>query len=280
MKLAVNYSPQAAELLQSGLIDIDLFKCPDWAGLLAEAGRVAPVYVHFPLTTGELRDADLDRVETLLNATDTPYVNVHLKATNQTFPNMALNTRDPHDIQQVTDWLITEVRRLTAHFGSERVIAENLIYRGHTLDTLRPAALPEVVSAVVRETGCGLLLDLSHARIAAHYLAVEEPGVALWDYLAAFPLHRLKELHLTGILFFEERVRDHFGFTPSDWKIVRRAFQHIRAGRWATPETVAFEYGGIGEIFEWRSETGVLQRDLNELRGLLDSSRPVAGRSA
>ncbi|CAN5892055.1 hypothetical protein BH24DEI2_BH24DEI2_11380 [soil metagenome] len=162
MNLAVNYSPQAADLLRGGHIHVDLFKCPDWDDLLAEAQAVAPVYVHFPLVTGELQDADLARVETLLTKTDTPYVNVHLKATNLHFPNMKLNTRAPHDVQQVTDWLITEVGRLTTHFGEKRVIAENLIYRGYTLDTLRPAVLPEVVSAVVRETGCGMLLDLSH----------------------------------------------------------------------------------------------------------------------
>ncbi len=271
MKLAVNYSPQAAELLRAGAVNVDLFKCPDWDGLIEEAGSVAPVYVHFPLVTGELQDADLARVETLLDKTDTPHVNVHLKATPKNFPDMKLDTRAPHDVQQVTDWLIKEVARLTGHFG-KRVIAENLIYRGHTLNTLRPAALPEVVSAVVAETGCGMLLDLSHARIAAHYLAVESSGVALWDYLEALPLHRLAELHLTGILFFEERVRDHFGFTGSDWKVMARAFEHIRTGRWATPETVAFEYGGVGAPFEWRSEKAVLKKDLTGLRKLLDSA--------
>lgn len=276
MKLAVNYSPQAAELLRDELIDIDLFKCPDWNGLLAKARSVAPVYVHFPLVTGELKDADLARVETLLDATDTSYVNVHLNATSENFPGMAVNTRDPRDLQKVTDWLVNEVAYLTAYFGAERVIAENLIYRGYTLNILRPTVLPEVVSTVVRETGCGLLLDLSHARIAAHYLAVEDPNVELWDYLESLPLHHLKELHLTGILFFEERVRDHFGFTPSDWKAMRRAFEHIHSGSWATPETVAFEYGGIGEAFEWRSEKAVLHRDLTELRSMLRSSQPVA----
>ena len=185
VKLAVNYSPQAAELLRDGFINIDLFKCPDWDDLIADARADAPVYVHFPLTTGELQDADLARVEHLLTETDTPYINVHLKATNKDFPNMALNSRDSHDIQQITDWFISEVGRLTTHFGAERIIAENLIYRGHTLNTLRPAVLPEVISAVIIETGCGLLLDLSHARIAAHYLAVEEPGMELWDYLSS-----------------------------------------------------------------------------------------------
>ena len=199
-------------------------------------------------------------------------MNVHLKATPKDFPDMKLDTRAPHDVQQVAEWLIKEVARLTGHFG-KRVIAENLIYRGHTLghpaprraarsgerrrrrDRLRPAPRP-----VARP----------HRRRTTWQSKV--PALSCGDYLEALPLHRLTELHLTGILFFEERVRDHFGFTGSDWKVITRAFEHIRTGRWATPETVAFEYGGIGEVFEWRSEKAVLEKDLTGLRKLVDSA--------
>jgi hypothetical protein len=30
MEFALNYSPQAAQLLQEGRIEIDRYKCPDW----------------------------------------------------------------------------------------------------------------------------------------------------------------------------------------------------------------------------------------------------------
>jgi hypothetical protein len=37
MNLAINYSHAAARLIQSGQIDIDYFKTPDWDWLVNEA---------------------------------------------------------------------------------------------------------------------------------------------------------------------------------------------------------------------------------------------------
>ena len=53
MNFAINYSPQAGELLKQGKIEINLFKCPDWPELIQEASALAPVYVHFPLIAGQ-----------------------------------------------------------------------------------------------------------------------------------------------------------------------------------------------------------------------------------
>lgn len=55
MKLAVNYSTQAAVLLRQSRIQIDYFKCPDWPDLIQEAKKHAPVAVHFNLTAGHGR---------------------------------------------------------------------------------------------------------------------------------------------------------------------------------------------------------------------------------
>ena len=268
MKLAVNYSPQAAELLQEAKIAFDLFKCPDWDGMIAEAQALKPLYVHFPLITGKLGEVDLERVERLLEQTQTPFVNVHLVATPKDL-DLPITTQEAAHVEQITDWLISEVSTLVKRFGAERVIAENVIYRGFGLDMLRPTVLPNVIRNVVETTGCGLLLDLSHARIAAHYLSVDAPGVELWDYLNGLPLARLKELHVTGVHFHSERLRDHLGFNPPDWQVAEKAFKFIHEGRWATPHTVALEYGGSGEGFAWRSEKAVLARDVPRLHALV-----------
>ena len=274
MKLAVNYSPQTADLLQTGEIALDLLKCPDWDDLIAEARVLKPLYVHFPLGTGKLDEVDLGRVERLLEQTQTPFVNVHLVATPGDL-DLPVTTQAPAHVEQVTDWLIREVTRLTERFGAERVIAENVIYRGFGLDVLRPVVVPGVIRTVVEVTGCGLLLDLSHARIAAHYLSVDEPGVELWDYLETLPLARLKELHVTGVHFHSERLRDHLGFSRWDWQVIEKAFEAISEGHWATPQVVAFEYGGIGPGFAWRSEQAVLARDVPRLYALVKDADPV-----
>ncbi len=260
MNFAINYSPQAADLLRRGNIDIDLFKCPNWSELIAEASALAPVYVHFPLVAGHpsLRETDWGEVERVLNVTNTPFVNVHLEVTAEVYPEMAVNTGDPQDVERITERLIGDVRYVAQHVGAERVIAENVIYRGHQWDVLRPCVQPSVISTVLEETGCGLLLDLSHARISAHYLEVEEAGVTTESYLAALPVQRLRELHLTGIQFHQGELSDHLPLTEFDWTLTEGAFDHIRAGAWGEPHTVAFEYGGVGPTFAWRSRAEVI----------------------
>ena len=52
---------------------------------------------------------------------------------------------------------------------------------------------PELVTEVLAQTGCGLLLDLAHARVTASVL-----GVDVHAYLEALPLERVVELHLSG----------------------------------------------------------------------------------
>ena len=171
-------------------------------------------------------------MERLLKETKTPFVNVHLEITTDVYPEMAVNTRDPHDTEKLTERLIEDVRYVAEHVGAERVIAENIIYRGHKSNMLRPCVQPEVIRTVLEETGCGLLLDLSHARISAHYLEVEEAGVDIWTYLAALPMERLKELHLTGIHFHRGKLSDHLPLSEFDWELTERAFRHIREGSW------------------------------------------------
>jgi hypothetical protein len=41
------------------------------------------------------------------------------------------------------------------------------------------------------------------------------------------------------------------------------------AGAWPAPSIVAFEYGGVGPVFEWRSDVDVLAEQLPRLRDVL-----------
>jgi hypothetical protein len=59
---------------------------------------------------------------------------------------------------------------------------------------LRPTYLPETICRVVEETDCGLLLDLSHARLAAWALNMDPQ-----DYVNQLPVQRICEIHVTGI---------------------------------------------------------------------------------
>src|SRR3954447_26332560 len=79
MKLAINYSPQTADLLASKRVEFDLYKTTEWPDMIAAAEVQRPAYVHFPLMAGRhnINDVGPARIKELLATTATPYVNTH-----------------------------------------------------------------------------------------------------------------------------------------------------------------------------------------------------------
>lgn len=264
MKFAINYSPQAAELVQAGAIEIDLFKCPDWPEVVSVAQPVKPVYIHFPIKIGQgvLADVDFAAIETWLNTTDTVHINSHLVATQDYVGAEAT-------VDDVIDSIVREVETLTRHFGADRVTVENIPYRPssqhhpHTVD-------PHLIQAVVKATGCGFLFDVSHA-----VLTCENTAHDFESYVAALPLHRLRELHITGIETVDDRRTDHMPLHAEDWQRIEWVVGQIRAGYWPEPHVMAFEYGGITDKFDWRSDSHVIAQQVPRLYELAHSTLPV-----
>lgn len=273
MKFALNYSPQAAQLYKSSRIQVDLFKCPAWPDLIAEAMDIGPVYVHFPLRVGDGAGnainvetgapAEWGWIEHILKQTDTRYVNLHLHPPRSpgVLPDNGYGTAAT---TETTQRLICDVEAIVKQFGADRVIVEN----GYNMDTciLRPAYFAEVISAVVQTTGCGLLFDLSHARMAAERL--HDP---VEQYIAKLPLHATRELHITGIQYAGDnwtkrmqqegvdsdiiencygRRMDHLPLIDEDWEMMDWAITAIQAGDWRTPDIVALECGGVGPFWQ------------------------------
>jgi len=274
MKLAINYSPQAEALAAQGAIDFDLFKCPPaWdpvvpqhaPDLLARARATRPIYLHFPLHAGDnsLRTTDWGQIEEALAQTETPFVNVHLQADAKDFPHVAAVTTAPEDRNRIADALIRDVLLVTSRFGPERVIAENVPYRGPEGGRLAPCVDPDVIRRVVDEAGCGLLLDLAHARLTCLAL-----GLDAREYVARLPVARLRELHVTGAQPEGGRLRDSMPMGEEDWDLTAWAIKRIRDGHWAKPWTLAFEYGGVGPNLAWRSEASVIAEQLPRLKEL------------
>ncbi len=272
MKLAVNYTPQAAELLTSGHIVTDFFKCPDWADVVEEAQQYRPVYVHFPLHAGngKLQDVDWQAVETFLTITETRFINIHIAPHVDQFPGLTLDAVGTEAEERVIAHIITELRPLIERFGRDNLILENVPYDPTPrFSILRPALLPDVISKIVYESGCGLLLDTAHARIAALHTDMEPLA-----YLDALPGDHLKEVHVTGTVYDDEEARwcDHFAMTAEDWVLAERVFEHVRQGKWHHPQIVALEYGGVGPLFDWRSKPEVLLADMPYLTELVQGS--------
>jgi len=258
MQLAINFSNAAAELLAAGKIRLDRFKTPDWPDMISAASKFLPVAVHFGINVGadDSFTTDWAQADRIAHETHTKLINVHLAPRAKDFP-------DP-DPRAVANRLITDVCKAAAFFGPDRVMAEN-IPLGNPEENFAPACVdPVVIAEVLAESGAGLLLDISHARLSAMHLGIDER-----DYLESLPVERIREMHVTGLQTVDGRLRDHMPFTPADWEITRWAFDRIAAGDWATPDIVAFEYGGVGGKFEWRTDRAAIAEQVPILYDLV-----------
>jgi len=266
IQLAINYSNEAASLVAKGQIEIERFKTPDWTDMIAEAGEQRPVAVHFNLNAGGLHFADTDweRCEALLEQTGTPYLNLHINAELSDFPGIPIHTPHRRQFKVVADQLAADVAAAVERFGPEHVIVENVPYRGALETTLRPSVEPRLIRQIVESTGCGLLLDLSHARISAVYLGVDE-----FEYLSSLPVRNLREMHFTGLRWSNGKLKDHLPALPGDFRMLRWALERIRGGEWSTPWLLAFEYGGVGDKFKERSDPAVMVEQLPILRDMI-----------
>ncbi|MEA4931944.1 MAG: DUF692 family protein [Anaerolineaceae bacterium] len=258
MRFAVNYSTKLAELIKAGKLDCDLFKCPEWDGLLKAASAVKPVYLHLDINVGrdEIRQLDFEKLRNMLAETGSPHVNCHLSGTQN------LKVGSKADRTKLLKLWIKEIEVLKKEFEGYPVISENLPFEP-LIPEYQIACDPDLISSAIIETDTGLLLDISHARITSETLRVDYQS-----YIEKLPLHRLREVHITGLRMYHGFLEDHFEMQPADWASTEWASEQINSGMWRKPEIVAFEYGGVGEWFSWRTETWALEDQVPKLARL------------
>ncbi len=259
MKFAVNYSTQLVKLLENGSVKFDLFKCPDWEGMLAEARLYKDITIHFDLKAGleKTFNVDFARIRKLKEQTCTPHVNTHLVTP------VTLDPGSPGEVRKQNQLWRNEIRMMTDEFGSELVALEHFPY---TLATphLLPAVDSKIVTQVILDSDCRFLLDLAHARITADTLSMD-----VKDYIRSMPLDRLVELHITGIKLHEGVLTDHFPLQEDDWELMKWALEQIQKGYWRRPAIIAFEYGGVGSTFDWRTDSSILESQIPRLYELI-----------
>lgn len=265
MLFAINYSRPAAELAQAGRLPIDRFKCPNWPDMVAEAQPHRPVAVHFDLKagSGKLTRMDWEPVQTFLDQTGTPHVNVHLETSLKDLPDVPPGSNRPEHCQRVLERMLADVQAAVDRFGAERVIAENVPYRPGSRP-LAACADPQIIRTVIETTGCGLLLDISHARISAHSLGMDERA-----YLTQLPVEHLREMHFTGVQQVDGWLQDHQPALEADWQALDWVLERIRCGDWPRPWMLAFEYGGVGGKFTEQSNPEVIETQGNRIYAAL-----------
>ncbi|WP_415868133.1 DUF692 domain-containing protein [Burkholderia ubonensis] len=99
----------------------------------------------------------------------------------------------------------------------------------------------EFIAAVARRTGCGLLLDVSNAFVSA-----TNHGCSAADYLAAFPLEHVGEIHLAGL----SEQRD-----DEDEPLLIDSHDRPVAGPvWQLYASVIARTGPVPTLVEWDSQ--------------------------
>ena len=255
MKFAVNYSTPIAILIEQGEVKVDLLKCPEWDGIVQAARKVAPVYIHFEISLGtrKVQNLNYGLIRRMLETTETPYLNTHLS--NDRSRSAAT---EENRMVMLKEWR-EDLGFLREKLPDVKLIAENLPWH-EFMPELEIACEPSLISEIIEEYDLGLLLDLSHAQISAGMM-----GMDYRDYIAQLPLNRLAELHITGIREYNGYPTDHFEMQANDWAVAEWAAAQIESGNWRKPEIVAFEYGGVGNVFCWRTEPEAIRSQVPRL---------------
>lgn len=269
--LHVNWSEELRQLLLDDRVQVDGIKIPDWPHCLLPALDVARVLnarssrrqtgvqVHFALATtdGVASDHELARCRGFLDTTDTKLVNTHCRVPKD------LIARGRLDEAGALPAALAHIEQLASQFGREAIVVE------HIPESERLAALggyPALVCRVIRETGVGLLLDISHARLSARH-----HGCSIEEYIDRLPMERLKLIHTTGAGQDPDgKWVDHLPMDDRDYEVLSSVLRCARMGRYPLPSAVQHEYGGISGFLKRHSSADVLEREVASLRQLLD----------
>lgn len=214
-KLAANGIPALYELLYTEDLPLDYIKCPlSLASRLevAKAKHYLPVLLHgwgppgYSVTMREIPEPDL--LVELADASETPFVSAHLEYDPErdgALSNTQLLKRIRKNVQRL--------RELTGL----AVLLENVPWYPWKSRPRRTTD-PEFFAEVLENSGAYLLLDLSHARVAAWHRQ-EDDG----DYVRRFPLGRVWEIHVSGPRVGQKGLQDwHMSLLEEDYALLEQ----------------------------------------------------------
>lgn len=253
MKLGCNYSVELIELITKQKIKVDYIKlglfdmykegfhisrslCPvllHGVGLNEHAGMKSTDKINWE----EINDA--------IRLFKSPHIGFHLSTTSE----------DDWDGKTVENDVainrMIEVTKIWAKNIHVPFLVENVAYYGFK-GTLRCATDPAVINTVCRKANVGLLLDIAHARVSAHYRKED-----VHEYILSLPLDRVKEIHVVGVLNNKEGLRDkHVEMQDEDYELLEWVLGLTN------PNNITLEYGGPLPHFEGRSNIDELERQL------------------
>jgi uncharacterized protein (UPF0276 family) len=128
----------------------------------------------------------------------------------------------------------------------------------------------DFLGALVRRSGCGLLLDVNNVFVSA-----TNQGFSAVDYLTEFPLSHVGEIHLAGHAEQSDDEGDPLLIDSHDRKVADVV--------WALFDSVVARLGPVPTLVEWDSripEWPVLRAEAEAAQAILDRHAPDIRRSA
>lgn len=164
--------------------------------------------------------------------TDCPWLSFHLDYhRGDEIRQILRGEREPplYDEHDAFDLLCDGVRQVQRQVDVP-VILENM--PSWPLPYPCPEVSPDFVGRMLETTGCGFLLDTGHARMTAGTL-----GLDVYDYLAALPLDRVVEMHVSSPRYLGTQWHSsHEVLEEQDYAIIAWLLECI------TPRAITLEY--------------------------------------
>lgn len=233
IKLAANGISALYELLYSEDLPLDYIKCPlspNSREEVAKALHYLPVILHgwgppgYTVTGPEIPEPEL--LQELAKTSGTPFISAHLDYIPERDGELSQG-----DLLRRIQVNVAALKALTR----QEILLENLPWYARTGASRTPAEPetywktrpryttdPEFFAEALNLSGAHMLLDLSHASVAAWHR-----GEEAWEYVSRMPLERVWEVHISGSRPSEKGLRDyHRALRESDYALLGQTLEH------------------------------------------------------
>ena len=259
IQLTTDLSEPLLELIHRNEAPIDAVEVGPWFSVqqIQDYRQVLPT-LRFYFHGGDLIDrvglipGAVSRIAAYQRCSASPWVSMHITLWLPGMVGLMLGRgwRMPlPNPERATQRFIRQVRRLARCIQVPMLLenTEPLPFEGYDFEVQ-----PKRITHVLEGTGCGLVLDIGHARVSAAVL-----GVDAYDYLSALPLHRVLQVHVSGPRMRQGRLTDvHESMQELDYKLLTFVLER------AQPQMVTLEY---------IREREALREQLVRLRGILEA---------
>lgn len=238
IRIGIEGSKPLLNLLADRQIEIDFVKLAgdDSLETVEKALNYKPVMIHDVASDFWLNYQDpfiektMVHARQVLDAAQCPWFSTGIGASAEpqghTSPNWrgaelsALQSREV-----VAENITRNSKHLMEWLGEDMpLLLENFNY--HPTNAYEYICEPDFFTALINRIGCGMLLDLSHARISAYNMK----WASVEQYLNALPLNKVREIHISHPAVKGEQMMDmHEPIQMSDVEILAWALAHTPA---------------------------------------------------